>query len=103
VLPGAEINIIPMVGCSQVEIDNQTAFGKTIAGIAPQAKYARIPVIMSRSIVENADKLHELGVTDIFPICQSPISIEQAMAEAPVLLQNIVERVMQKYRKVLSF
>ncbi|MGA2802580.1 MAG: glycerate kinase [Verrucomicrobiota bacterium] len=81
------------------KIDNQTAFGKTIAGIALQAKFAKIPVIAFGGIVENADKLHELGVTDIFPISQTSVSIEQVMAEAPMLLQNTVERVMQKYKK----
>lgn len=84
------------------KIDNQTAFGKTIAGIALCAKSMKIPVIAFGGIIENMDKLYELGVTDIFPISQSPISIEQAMAEAPRLLQIAVERVMNRYRKALS-
>jgi glycerate kinase len=60
-------------------------------------------VIAFGGIVENVDKLRELGVTDIFSISQAPISIEQAMTEAPALLQSTVERVMQEYKKALSF
>jgi glycerate kinase len=81
------------------KIDNQTAFGKAIAGIALCAKSVKIPVIAFGGVVENADNLYEIGVTEIFPISQSPISIDQAMAEAPMLLQNTVEQVMQKYKK----
>jgi glycerate kinase len=84
------------------KIDNQTGFGKTIAGIALLAKSEKIPVIAFGGIVENAKNLHELGVTDIFPISQQPISVEQAMVDASTLLQNTVERVMQKYIKAVS-
>jgi glycerate kinase len=80
------------------KIDNQTAFGKTIVGIALCAKSAKIPVIAFGGIVENADNLYKLGVTEIFPISQFPLSLEQAMAEASMLLQNTVKRVMQKYK-----
>ncbi|MGD1045515.1 MAG: glycerate kinase [Bacteroidota bacterium] len=82
------------------KIDNQTAFGKSIAGIALCAKSMKIPVIAFGGIVENAVNLNELGVTAIFPISQPPITIEQAMAEAPALLQNTVERVMWEYKKL---
>jgi glycerate 2-kinase len=85
------------------KIDNQTAFGKTISGIALQAKSAKIPVIAFGGIVEEADRLHEFGVAEIFPINRPPISIEEAMAEAPALLQHTVERVMQGYKKDSNF
>jgi glycerate kinase len=96
------INNADLILTGEGKIDNQTTFGKTIAGIALCAKSAKIPVIAFGGVVENADNLYELGVTEIFPICPDTISLEQAMVEAPMLLQNTVERVMQKYRKVLS-
>jgi len=79
------------------KIDDQTAFGKTIAGIAVRAKAQKIPIIAFAGAVERADSLYELGVTSSFSICQGPMSLEQAMAEAPMLLQNAVERVMLVY------
>jgi glycerate 2-kinase len=81
------------------KIDNQTAFGKTIAGIASRANSLKIPVIAFGGIVENADILYELGVTKIISLCKEPASIEQAMTDAPMLLQKKVETVMQMYKK----
>jgi glycerate kinase len=80
------------------KIDNQTAFGKTIAGIALKAKSANVPVIAFGGIVEDAENLRELGIKKIYPISQSPISLQQSMAEAAVLLQNAVEKAMQEYK-----
>ena len=85
------------------KIDNQTAFGKTIAGIALSAASAKIPVLAFGGSVENADTLYNFGVTKIFPICQEPMSLEQAMAHASTLLQNTVERVLRTYMKSVDF
>lgn len=84
------------------KIDSQTVYGKTIAGIARRAKSMNIPVIAFCGIVENANNLYKLGVTEIFPIKKFSSSIQQAMAEAPTLLKNSVESVMKKYRKDLK-
>jgi glycerate kinase len=79
------------------KIDNQTVFGKTIAGIALRAKARNIPVIAFAGAVENADNLYEFGVISFFSICPGPMSIEQTEADAMMLLQNTVERVMRVY------
>ena len=76
------------------KIDNQTAFGKTIAGIASCAKSLKVPVIAFGGIVENADNLYDLGVTNFFSLCEDPSSVEQALTETSTLLQKKVETVL---------
>lgn len=80
------------------KIDTQTAFGKTIAGIALCAKSQNIPVIAFAGAVKNAENLFEFGVTSLFSICHKPMSVDEAMANAKMLLQNAVKRVMQVYK-----
>jgi glycerate kinase len=80
------------------KIDMQTTFGKTIIGIASRAKKPKIPVIAFAGIVENADNLSEIGITDVFSICPKSMSINQAMADAKSLLQKTVERVIRAYK-----
>lgn len=80
------------------KIDDQTAFGKAIAGIALKAKSAKVPVIAFGGIVENVDNLRELGIKEIYPISQPPISAERSMAEAAVLLQKAVKKALQVYK-----
>lgn len=81
------------------KIDNQTAFGKTIAGIAQQAKSAKIPVIAFGGIIENTEELLKLGIKKIYPICEKSIPIDHSMAQASELLKNTAARVMKEYRQ----
>jgi glycerate 2-kinase len=80
------------------KIDNQTVFGKTIAGIAQRAKSAKIPVIAFGGIVENAEGLYDLGVNYIYPICDGSVSAEQSIAQASWLLENTATGVMELYK-----
>lgn len=79
------------------KIDNQTAHGKTIAGIAVRAKTQKIPVVAFAGTVEQADNLYELGITNYYSISEFPISVEKSIANASILLQDSVERVMKRH------
>ena len=78
------------------KIDSQTAFGKTIAGIASRAKLRKISVIAFAGKVENTDNLHQSGVTSCCSISPDTMTLEQSMANAATLLQSAVERVMRE-------
>ncbi len=80
------------------KIDEQTAYGKTIAGIAARAKAVKVPVIAFAGKIEDYDSLFNSGVTAVFPICQGPISLEQAISDASFLLRNSVKNVMRVWR-----
>jgi glycerate kinase len=78
------------------KIDSQTAFGKTIAGIAARAKLRKISVIAFAGEVENTDNLYQSGVTSYYSITPKTMTLEQSMTNAATLLQNAVERVMRE-------
>jgi len=78
------------------KIDRQTSFGKTISGIALRAKPLNIPVIAFAGIVENAADLLDIGVTQYYSIRPESMSLEQSMADAALLLQNSVEKVLRE-------
>ena len=77
------------------KIDDQTAFGKILAGIASRANIQKIPVIAFAGRVENTDTLSKLGITRFFPICQESLSVKQCMADAKILLQSSVDKAMR--------
>jgi glycerate kinase len=78
------------------KIDSQTAFGKTIAGIASSAKLRKISVIAFAGKVENTDNLYRSGVISCHSISPKTMTLEQSMANAATLLQRAVERVMRE-------
>ncbi|MBN1398432.1 MAG: glycerate kinase [Bacteroidetes bacterium] len=82
------------------KIDNQTAYGKVIAGIARRAKSEGIPVIAFAGILENADNLKELGIADYYQINSSPAPDKKFMMRASEFLQETVKIAMQKYKNM---
>jgi glycerate kinase len=77
-------------------IDGQTAYGKTIAGVAAAARSQNIPVIaLSGSVGPEAQKVLDIGVSAFFSICPGPISLEQAMQKAPELLADTAEQALR--------
>jgi glycerate kinase len=86
-----------MILTGEGKIDSQTAFGKTIAGIALRAKPLNIPVIAFAGILENAGDLADIGVTRCYSIQTEHIAVEQSMKNAAVLLHHKVEHVIRNY------
>lgn len=78
------------------KIDYQTAFGKTLSGVAREAKKQAIPVIGIGGMVEkDIDNLYKIGLNSFFSICNQPMDLQTAMAHADELLQIISERIMR--------
>ena len=70
-------------------IDSQSAMGKVISGIAKIAKKYGKPVIaLGGSVGDGAEKLYDVGINAVFPIVQSPCTLEYAMNENNAL-QNL--------------
>ena len=68
-------------------LDAQTAYGKTVSGVARVASRLGIPVLaLAGEVAEGAEKLHELGVTAMLGIAHGPMSLEESIASAPLLL-----------------
>jgi len=78
------------------KVDFQTAYGKTISGVAAEAKKQGIPVIVLAGAVEDrAENLYERGVASLFSTCPAPITLEEAMAQAAVLVEKGAERIVR--------
>jgi glycerate kinase len=82
------------------QIDGSTAYGKTIAGIAAEAKKHSVPVVaFAGRIGQDVQKVHAIGVQKVIRICDQSISQSQAMSQAEAFLADAVERFMRNFLK----
>jgi glycerate kinase len=73
-------------------LDEQSANGKTPAGVAAIAKKHNVPAIaLAGKLDHGFEKLYECGLSAAFSICPAPISQESAMKNAPALLADAAE------------
>ncbi|MCX7885164.1 MAG: glycerate kinase [Caloramator sp.] len=75
------------------KIDAQTAYGKTIYGIAKLCKDYNKPLIVIAGFIEDIDNLYDIGVTSVFSILDKPMILKDALKDAPLLIQNTSERI----------
>jgi len=79
--------------------DSQTAFGKAPLGVAGVAKIHGKPVIcISGGVAYQLDDLHDLGLDGIFGAVQSPMSLQEAMANAAELVRHTTAEIMRVIR-----
>jgi glycerate kinase len=77
-------------------IDAQTAYGKTLSGVGRLARRHSVPVVaLAGAVAEEADRLAEIGIDAAVSITPGPMTEEQAMARAGLLLQDAAEKVMR--------
>lgn len=80
------------------QVDFQTSFGKTPMGVAQAAKTYEIPtIILAGSVGENIKALYQYGVISVHSIINQPMSLEKAMEETSILLENAAEQVCRTY------
>ena len=74
-------------------IDAQSAFGKTAVGVARLARSLHCPVLaLAGSIGPGAEAVLEQGIDAYFSICPGPISLDQAISQAGMLLERATEQ-----------
>ena len=105
--PGVEIVIEAsglrkkMKGCDLVitgegRLDEQSAFGKTIDGVAGVAKGLGIPVVaIAGSLGKGCEKVLGRGVSAYFSTVPGPGSLQEALTEAAEFLERTAEQVMR--------
>ena len=83
-----------LVFTGEGQLDFQTVNGKALSGVARRAKALRIPVIAIAGAIdpEAEAALRDMGLTAAISLCERPMSLEEAKAEAPALLANAAER-----------
>lgn len=68
-------------------LDDQTAHGKTVNGVARKARERGIPVLaLAGELAPGAEELHRGGVTAIFSIAEGPLTREDSLRQAYRLL-----------------
>ena len=84
-----ELENVDFVITGEGRIDAQSLMGKVISGIAKRCVKAHVPLIaLAGGIEQDALKSHESGVSALFSILQSPMSLEEAMDKETTLRQT---------------
>lgn len=82
-------------------VDGQTAWGKTISGVARSAATWGVPVVViAGEIGPGAESLYAAGVSGLFSLVPGPMELATAMACAPELLADAAERVLRLVKAV---
>lgn len=75
-------------------VDAQTAFGKTVAGVARVAKEAgAVVVVLAGSLGKGYQTCARAGVDGFFAITSGPMALERAVRQAPGLLEDCARNV----------
>jgi glycerate kinase len=79
-------------------MDFQTIFGKVPWGVAKLAKQYQLPVIgIAGTLGKEHHILYQHGFDSLFSIVNKPMSLQEAMNQADILLEHTAERVMRLY------
>jgi glycerate kinase len=85
------------------QVDAQSVQGKLVGQLAALGKAHDVPVVvMAGSIRGDLEELYSAGITSIFSIVEGPISLEQAMEQAPTLLRRRLTDVCRLWRAARS-
>ncbi|MEC2057640.1 glycerate kinase [Peribacillus psychrosaccharolyticus] len=80
------------------QVDFQTAYGKTPMGVAQSAKAKNIPtIILAGSYEGKIDSLYQYGVIGVYSVMNKPMTLDQAMKDASLLLEKTAEQVCRTY------
>ncbi len=81
-------------------LDAQSLAGKTAVGVARMCKQLNVPCIaLAGSIGAGADQAIEEGLRAYFSICDGPMNLETAIAEAPRLLATLASNVLRTIQR----
>lgn len=76
--------------------DGQTVFGKTPAGVARVAGELGIPVVgLVGSYSSDAGVVHAYGIDALVSILHEPITVAEAIAQGPTLVERAAEELMR--------
>jgi len=85
-----------LVITAEGQIDEQTAYGKTVGAVAILAKRYNVPVLaLAGSLGDNYQKVYELGVDGIAVLPSGPMTLQYAMEHAAMLTTDATERMLR--------
>jgi glycerate kinase len=90
----AAIRKADLVITGEGRMDAQTRFGKTPFGIAQMAcRHGRRLIGVAGTLEENAGELYRHGFSLLMPIMEGPMTLGDAIKNAPLLLEKTGERI----------
>jgi len=79
-------------------IDGQSAFGKTAVGVARLARSLHCPTLaLAGRIDPGAEAVLGEGIDAYFSICRGPTSLDEAIAQADLLLERATEQAVRAF------
>ncbi|BCL80146.1 glycerate kinase [Ktedonobacteria bacterium brp13] len=86
------------------QIDEQTAYGKSVGAVASAAKQRNIPVIaLAGGLSEHYHDVYKLGIAAISVLPSRPMSLVYAMEQAASLTRDSTERALRLFKLGLDF
>ena len=78
------------------QFDRSTVFDKAPVGVARLAKERSIPVVgIAGSLGDGFQQVHDCGIDAVFTLVSGPMTLEEAMANTRVLVENAAEEVLR--------
>ncbi len=88
-----------LVITAEGQIDEQTAYGKSVGAVASMAKRYGLPVLaLAGSVGYNYQRVYDLGVDAIAVLPSGPMTLNYAMEHAAVLTSDAIERALRIFR-----
>ena len=88
-----------LVITAEGQIDEQTAYGKSVGAVATLAKHYGLPVLaLAGSLGNGYQKVYELGVDGITVLPSGPMTLPYAMEHAATLATDATERMLRMVR-----
>ena len=88
-----------LVITAEGQIDEQTAYGKSVGAVAALAKRYGLPVLaLAGSLGKGYQKVYELGVDGIAVLPSGPMTLDYAMEHAAELTSEATERMLRILR-----
>jgi len=96
----SELKDVDLVITGEGKIDAQSLEGKLIKGVANCAETHKVPVIAFCGILEvEPEQIKKMGLTAAFSILQKTISLEEAIEQTAIGLENLAFNVSQTVLK----
>ena len=87
-----------LVITAEGQIDEQTAYGKSVGAVAKLAKHYNLPVLaLAGSLGDNYQQVYNLGVDGIAVLPSAPMTLQYAMEHAALLATDATERMLRIY------
>ena len=78
------------------QIDATTLNGKTLSGVTRAANKQGTPIVaLAGTLGKGWEEVHKMGINAVIPICDSPMTLDQAMTHGEKLIEQAAERTLR--------